>query len=66
MDTLTFIIIALVFFFITLYTDHLKGASRSVKEIKVLTILCVVSLYAAIASFIVACWLSIPVVAVGG
>lgn len=62
---LTFIIISLVFFFITLYTDHLKRQVKHTSKDRIILVICTgLTFYCAIAAFIMACWLSIPVYAV--
>jgi len=59
--SLTFIIISLVFFFITLYTDHLnRQVQHNSLERTILVVCTSVCFYGAVISFIVACWLSIP------
>ena len=59
--SLTFIIISLVFFFITLYTDHLKRQVQHNSIEHIILVVCTgVCFYSAIISFILACWLSIP------
>ena len=62
---LTFIVVSLVFFFITLYTDHLKRQVKHTSKGRIVLVVCTgIIFYCAIAAFIVACWLSIPVYAV--
>ncbi len=61
-NTLIFIIISLVFFFVTLYADHLKRqVLHDSKERIILAVCASLSFYCALMAFIVACWLSIGV-----
>ncbi len=60
-NTLIFIIISLVFFFVTLYADHLKRQVEHASKARILLAVCAsLSFYCAVAAFIAACWLSIP------